>query len=90
MKKFSELTIIFSNCLYGGTGWNTIGSSLIEHLCGEMNNVDGLEFKKVNSNTVRGSHNSFTLVLTGVFYNLYRKALHFLSFRYFFNEIKFC
>ena len=73
MKKFSELKIIFSNCLSGGTGWNTIGSELIDHLYKEMVDVDGLEFKKINSNTVRGEHNSFTLVLTGVFYNLSTK-----------------
>ena len=70
MKKFSELKVIFSNCLSGGTGWNTIGSDLIKHLHNEMNGVEGLEFKRVNSNTVRGEHNAFTLVLAGVFYNL--------------------
>lgn len=70
MRKFSELTIIFSNCLAGGTGWNTISSKLVEHLYDEMQDVNGLEFKKINSNTVRGEHNSFTLILSGVFYNL--------------------
>lgn len=70
MKKFSELKIIFSNCLSGGTGWNEIGSQLIQNLYNEMLTVEGLEFKKINSNTVRGEHNSFTLTLTGVFFNL--------------------
>ena len=70
MKKFSELKIIFSNCLSGGTAWNTIGSELINNLYKEMVSVNDLEFKKINSNTVRGEHNSFTLVLAGVFYNL--------------------
>jgi nucleoside-triphosphatase THEP1 len=70
MNKFSELKIIFSNCLSGGTGWNTVDSELIENLYKEMVNVNGLEFKKINSNTVRGEHNSFTIVLSGVFYNL--------------------
>lgn len=69
MRKYSELKIIFSNCLAGGTGWNEIGSSLIDNLYQEMSDVDGLEFKKINSNTVRGEHNAFTLVLTGAFYN---------------------
>jgi len=69
MRKYSELTIIFSNCLSGGTGWNEIGSRLIENLYSEMANVEGLEFKKINSNTVRGEHNAFTLILIGVFYN---------------------
>jgi len=73
MKKFSELKVIFSNCLSGGTGWNTIGSQIVENLQKEMSSIDGLEFKKINSNTVRGEHNSFTLILTGVFYNLSTK-----------------
>ena len=70
MKKYSELKIIFSNCLAGGTAWNTIGSELIQNLYKEMTDVNSLEFKKINSNTVRGEHNSFTLTLVGVFYNL--------------------
>jgi hypothetical protein len=70
MKKYSELTIIFSNCLEGGTGWNSIKSTLMENLYNELSDVDGLEFKLINSNTVRGEHNSFTLIFGGVFYNL--------------------
>jgi hypothetical protein len=73
MKKSSELKIIFSNCLAGGTAWNSIGSELIQNLYAEMVNINNLEFKKINSNTVRGEHNSFTLVLVGVFYNLTMK-----------------
>ena len=73
MRKYSELTIIFSNCLSGGTGWNDIGSQLIEHLYNEMSDIEGLEFKKINSNTVRGEHNSFTLILIGSFYNFSQK-----------------
>jgi hypothetical protein len=70
MKKYSELTIIFSNCLEGGTGWNTIQSRLMEALYNELSEIDGLEFKLINSNTVRGEHNSFSLIYSGVFYNL--------------------
>ena len=70
MKKFSELKVIFSNCLSGGTAWNTIGSELVDNLYREMLTVNDLEFKKINSNTVRGEHSSFTLILAGVFYNL--------------------
>lgn len=70
MKKFSELKILFSNCLSGGTGWNTVGSELIQNLYKEMITINDLEFKKINSNTVRGEHNSFTLIITSVFYNL--------------------
>jgi len=70
MKKYSEMTIIFSNCLSGGTGWNTISSKLMEHLYAELSSIDGLEFKLINSNTVRGEHNSFTLSYSGVYYNL--------------------
>jgi len=73
MKKSSELRIIFSNCLNGGTGWNEITSRLIDNLYKEMHDVEGLEFKKVNSNTVRGEHTSFTMSLSGVFYNVSRK-----------------
>ena len=70
MKKFSELKILFSNCLSGGTAWNTISSELNQNLYSEMSEINGLDFKKINCNTVRGEHNSFTLVLAGVFYNL--------------------
>lgn len=73
MKKYSDLKIIFSNCLAGGTAWNTIGSQIIENLYTEMTHIDNLEFKRINSNTVRGEHNSFTLVLVGVFFNLSTK-----------------
>jgi len=79
MKKFSELKIIFSNCLSGGTAWNVIGSELVDNLYKEMLNVDALEFKKINSNTVRGEHNSFTLVLTGAFYNLTQQSRESIS-----------
>jgi hypothetical protein len=70
MKRYSELTIIFSNCLDGGTGWNTIQSALTSNLYDEMADIQGLEFKLLNSNTVRGEHNSFTLIFSGVYYNL--------------------
>ena len=70
MKKYSDLKIILSNCLSGGTAWNTIGSQLIENLYQEMTGINNLEFKRINSNTVRGEHNSFTLILVGVFFNL--------------------
>lgn len=73
MKKYSELVIIFSNCLDGGTGWNTIKSNLMQSLYSELSNIDGLEFKLINSNTVRGEHNSFTLAFSGVFYNLVKE-----------------
>jgi len=76
MKKFSELHIIFSNCLSGGTAWNEITSQLVENLYEEMTSVEGLEFKKINSNTVRGQHNSFTLSLFGVFYKFKTKHVH--------------
>jgi len=70
MRKYSDLTIIFSNCLDGGTGWTTIQSKLLENLYDEMSEIEGLEFKLVNSNTVRGEHNSFTLILGAVYYSL--------------------
>jgi hypothetical protein len=70
MKKYSELTIIFSNCLEGGTGWNSIQSKLMENLYSELSMIEGLEFKLINSNTVRGEHNSFSLIFSGVFFNL--------------------
>lgn len=73
MKRYSQLTIILSNCLSGGTGWNTISSQLIENLYKEMASIEGLEFKLINSNTVRGEHNGFTLIVGGVFYNLQTK-----------------
>lgn len=70
MKKYSDLTIIFSNCLNGGTGWNTVQSKLMASLYSELSAVNGLEFKIINSNTVRGDHNSFTLIYSGVFYDM--------------------
>lgn len=73
MRKYSELTIIFSNCLEGGTGWNTIQSKLMDSLYKELSSIEGLEFKLINSNTVRGEHNSFTLIYSGVFYNLMKE-----------------
>lgn len=72
MNKYSDLTIIFSNCLSGGTAWNTIESQIMENLYKELSVIDGLEFRLINSNSVRGEHNSFTLIYSGVFYNLMR------------------
>jgi len=69
MKKTSQLKVIISNCLNGGTGWNNITSRLTYNLTQQMKDVDTLEFKEVNSNAVRGEHNSFTIILTGVIYN---------------------
>ena len=69
MKKTSQLKVIISNCLAGGTAWNVISSQLTYNLTQQMKDVDTLEFKEVNSNTVRGEHNSFTIILTGVIYN---------------------
>jgi hypothetical protein len=76
MKRYSELVIIFSNCLEGGTGWNTIKSELMQNLYNELSEVNGLEFKMINSSTVRGEHNSFTLAFSGVFYNLVKEQTH--------------
>jgi hypothetical protein len=78
MRKFSELNVILSNCLNGGTGWNQIATDLVQHLYEEMQNVEGLDFKKINSNTVRGGHNGFTIILSGVFYQL-KQSLNFDS-----------
>lgn len=69
MNKITELKIILSNCLNGGTAWNDINSELSQNLFSELSNIDGLEFKKINSNNVRGEHNSFTIIINGVFYN---------------------
>ena len=73
MKKYSELKIILSNCLSGGTGWSTITSNLITNIQNEIQSINDLEFKRVNSNTVRGEHNAFTIILTGVYFNLKQK-----------------
>lgn len=70
MKYYSDLKVIFSNCLAGGTGWNSIQSKLMDNLYNELSCIDGLEFKLANSNTVRGDHNSFTLIYSGVFFRL--------------------
>jgi hypothetical protein len=70
MKMSSQLKVILSNCLSGGTAWNYITSRMIQTLKEELKDITDLEFKQINSNTVRGEHNSFTLILTGVFYNL--------------------
>ena len=75
MKK-SDLKVIISNCLSGGTAWNTIETTLTKELFQKLSNVSGLEFKSINSNSVRGDHNSFTLVLTSVFYNLSSLPTH--------------
>jgi hypothetical protein len=70
MKYYSDLKIIVSNCLAGGTGWTTIQSAIIENLRDALSNINGLEFQFTNANTVRGEHNGFTLIMGGVFYNL--------------------
>lgn len=69
MKKISNLTVVLSNCLSGGTAWTSMSSDMIYNLKQQLKNVSGLEFKEVNSNTVRGEHNSFTLILTSVIYD---------------------
>lgn len=70
INKFSDLVIIFSNCLNGGSSWVDIQSQIIELLRQAFYDTSGVEFRACNANNVSGDHSSTTLTVNGVFYHL--------------------
>jgi len=69
MRQYSELKIIFSNCLIGGSAWDNT-SDILEVIRQALYETDGIEFRAINTNNVSGEHTSTTIVVTGTFYNL--------------------
>jgi len=69
-KKFSELKIIFSNCLVEGSAWTDVKSSLIKKIREILYETSGIEFKAVNTNNVSGDHSAFTITIVGTYFNL--------------------
>ena len=67
MKYYSELKIIFSNCLYNGGSWVGAQDTLLSVIKGQLGFIQDLDFKGLNSNVVRGDHSSFTVTVFGVF-----------------------
>lgn len=68
MKRYSELKIIFSNCLYNGSSWVGTQDELLSVIRSQLGFIQDLDFKGLNSNVVRGDHSSFTVSVFGVFY----------------------
>jgi hypothetical protein len=73
MQKFSDLKIIFSNCLYKGSSWAITQDMLFKTIRSKVEEIEGIEFKGINCNSVRGDHNAFTITIVGVFYNFTQK-----------------
>jgi hypothetical protein len=69
-QNFSELKIVFSNCLLGGSAWTEIKDSFLGVVRRYLYEVSGLEFEGFNVNGVSGDHMSFSIVILGTFFNL--------------------
>jgi hypothetical protein len=67
---YSDLKIILSNCLIGGSAWNVEQIDLIEILRQALYDTNGIDFRSINTNNVSGEHTSTTIAITGMFYNL--------------------
>ena len=70
MMQNSELKIIFSNCLIGGSAWNNNIQEVIDIIRQALYETSGIEFRAINTNNVSGEHTSTTIIVTGTFYNL--------------------
>ena len=70
ISQYSDLKIIFSNCLVGGSAWNPQQVNLIEVIRQALYDTDGIEFRAINTNNTSGDHTSTTITITGTFYNL--------------------
>lgn len=70
VSQYSDLKIIFSNCLIGGSAWNPQQINLIEVIRQALYDTDGIEFRAINTNNTSGDHTSTTITITGTFYNL--------------------
>ena len=67
----SELKIIFSNCLYGGSAFLDFESLFVEKMK-EYFSENNIEFRGLNINRVTGDHTAFTMSAMGVNYS-YKK-----------------
>jgi len=70
MKQYSELKIMFSNCLIGGSAWNNTQTDVLDAIRQALYETSGVEFRAINTNNVSGEHTSTTIIITGTFYNL--------------------
>ena len=68
MQKFSDLTIIISNCLFKGSSWATTQGVLCKIIKEKLLDIEDFEYRGINCNDVRGDHNSFTISIIGCFY----------------------
>jgi len=78
MEKISKFTIYISNCLIGGNAYLDAKKQLEEKIIEELSNISGLKFKGIYSNIVRGSHNSFSLIVGGILYDYKQLRLEIL------------
>ena len=70
ISQYSDLKIIFSNCLIGGSAWNPQQINLLEIIRQALYDANGIEFRAINTNNTSGDHTSTTITITGTFYNL--------------------
>lgn len=69
ISQYSDLKIIFSNCLIGGNSWNPEQIDLLDVIRHSLYDTDGIEFRAINTNNTSGEHTSTTITITGTFYN---------------------
>jgi len=69
ISQYSDLKIILSNCLIGGSAWNADQINLIEILRQALYDTNGIDFRAINTNNVSGEHTSTTITIAGMFYN---------------------
>ena len=68
IKRFSELKIIFSQCLWNGSGWSE--NDILDIIKSYLMDINGFDFKGLNINKVTGDRTSFTIAVIGAFFNL--------------------
>jgi len=70
ISQYSELKIILSNCLIGGSAWNSSQNDLLDTIRQALYDTSGIEFRAINTNNVSGEHTSTTIAIAGTFFNL--------------------
>ena len=78
MEKISKFKIYISSCLMDGNAFLKAQEQLEESIQEELSNISGLQFKGIYSNIVRGSHNSFSLIVGGMLYDYKQLQLEIL------------
>ena len=78
MQKITNFAIYISNCLFGGNAFLEAKKQVESSIIAEFSKMKGLKFTGINSNVVRGDHNSFSLIVRGVIYDYKGLSLEIL------------